>query len=172
LQKPAAPFFLQAIAVTADRDHVAVVKEAIEDRGCHHGIAEHRTAVADAAIAGEQDCALLVPAADQLEEEVRGVGFKRQIAEFVDDQELGLGKVREPLLEPTFGMTLGELRNVLRACSSRLHAFPTYLKKSKIRIQEVSGTKRSQNTEQAALTGDQLDARNGRAEPEPEQSGV
>jgi hypothetical protein len=99
----------QAIAVTADRDHVAVVKEAIEDRGCHHGIAEHRTAVADAAIAGEQDCALLVPAADQLEEEVRGVGFKRQIAEFVDDQELGLGKVREPLLEPTFGMTLGEL---------------------------------------------------------------
>ena len=82
LQKPAAAFLLQTIAVTADRDHMAVVKEAIEDRGCHHGIAEHRTPVADAAIAGEQDCALLVPAADQLEEEVRGVGFKRQIAEF------------------------------------------------------------------------------------------
>src|SRR5207249_3555048 len=90
---------------------MAVVKEAIEDRGCHHGIAEHRTPVTDATIAGEQDCSLLVPAADQLEEETRGVRFKRQIAEFVDDQELGFGKVREPLLEPTFGMALGALRN-------------------------------------------------------------
>jgi hypothetical protein len=37
---------------TADRDYMAVVKEAIEDRGCHHGIAEHRTPVTDATIAG------------------------------------------------------------------------------------------------------------------------
>ena len=34
----------------------------------------------------------LVAAAHQLEEQMRGVGFERQIAEFVDDQELRLGE--------------------------------------------------------------------------------
>jgi hypothetical protein len=65
-----------------------VVKEAIEDRGCHHGIAEHRAPLADAAVAGEQDRALFVMAADQLEKEVRGIGFKGQITELINDQEL------------------------------------------------------------------------------------
>jgi hypothetical protein len=85
---------------------VAVVKEAIEDRGGHHRIAEHRAPLADTAVASEQDGALFVAAADQLEKEVRGVGLKRQIAELVDDQELWLGEVCEPFLEPAFAVAL------------------------------------------------------------------
>jgi hypothetical protein len=42
LQKATAAFFLQAVAVAAEGNHVAVVKEAIEDRGGHHRIVEHR----------------------------------------------------------------------------------------------------------------------------------
>jgi hypothetical protein len=74
-------------------------------------IAEHRAPLADAAVASEQDRTPFVPAADQLEKEVRGIGFKGQVTELVNDQELWLGEMREPLLEPAFGMALGELCN-------------------------------------------------------------
>jgi hypothetical protein len=47
---------------------------------------------------------------------MRGIGFKGQIPEFVDDQELSLGKLRESLLEPTFAVTFGKLRNDSRGC--------------------------------------------------------
>jgi hypothetical protein len=67
---------------------VAVVKEAIEDRGGHHRIAEHCALPANAAVAGELDGAFFVAAADQLEEEVRGVGLKWQITKLVNDQKL------------------------------------------------------------------------------------
>lgn len=36
---------------------------------------------------------------------MRGIGFKGQIPELVDDQELWLGKLRESLLEPPFAVT-------------------------------------------------------------------
>ena len=81
---------------------MAVVKEAIEDGSCHDRIAEHRTPFADAAVAGEQDRAPFVTAADQLDGELRGIRFKGQITELVNDQELWLGEVREPLVEPSF----------------------------------------------------------------------
>ncbi len=35
-----------------------------------------------------------VPAANQLEKEVRGIGFKGQVTELVNDQELWLGEMR------------------------------------------------------------------------------
>jgi hypothetical protein len=41
---------LPVVAVATDRDHTAVVKEAIEDVSCHDRIAEHPTA--DAGVAG------------------------------------------------------------------------------------------------------------------------
>jgi hypothetical protein len=65
--------------VTADREHVAMMHGALEDCGR-----------ADAAVADEQHRAVLVAAADQLEEQVRGTGLKRQITEL----ELWLAKVR------------------------------------------------------------------------------
>ena len=52
--------------------------------------------------------AALVAPADQLEEQVRRVRFERQVAQFVDDQQLGLGVVRQPLLQPALGMRLGQ----------------------------------------------------------------
>ncbi len=37
------------------------------------------------------------------------VGLEGEIAELVDDQELGLGVMREPLLEPAVAVSLSEL---------------------------------------------------------------
>ena len=65
------------------------MQEAIEDGGGDYGIAEHGAPLADAAVAGDQDGTPLVAAADELEEEVRGIGLQRQVAALVNDQELG-----------------------------------------------------------------------------------
>jgi hypothetical protein len=53
-----------------------------------------------------------------------GIGFKGQIPEFVDDQELSLGKLRESLLEPTFAATFGKLRYDSRGCDE-LNGMPS-----------------------------------------------
>jgi hypothetical protein len=79
LQKADTAFFLQAVAVATDGDHVAVVKKAIEDRSCHHGIAEHGSPLADTAVAREQDSTFLVTPTDKLEEQMRRVGGLRRI---------------------------------------------------------------------------------------------
>jgi len=46
---------------------------------------------------------------------VRGIRFKGQITELVNDQELWLGEVREPLVESSFAMTPGEWCNDCRS---------------------------------------------------------
>jgi hypothetical protein len=75
---------------------VAVVEEAIKYCGCHHRIAKHCAPLADAAIAGEQDRALLITAADELEEQVRRVGLEWQITKFINNQELRFAELRKP----------------------------------------------------------------------------
>jgi hypothetical protein len=109
LQEPAAALFLQAVAVATDGDHVAVVEKPIENSGCHHGIAEHGPPFSDTAIAGEQNRASLVTTTDELKEKMRGVGFERQVAQLVDDQQLGFGKLGQALLQPALAVALGEL---------------------------------------------------------------
>ena len=45
---------------------------------------------------------------------MRGVGLERQVAKFIDDQQLGLGVVGQLLLEPPFAMGLRQLRDQRR----------------------------------------------------------
>ena len=111
LKQTAAPFFLQSITVAADRDDMTVVKQAVENGGGHDGIAKHGAPLADAAIAGEQDCTALVTAADKLKEEMRGVRFKRQVSEFVEDEQLWLAVGDQPVLEPALRVSLGKARD-------------------------------------------------------------
>jgi len=47
-------------------------------------------------------------ARDELEEQVGGIGLERQIAELVDDQQLGLGEEGQALLQSPIGVRLGE----------------------------------------------------------------
>ena len=108
LQKAGAALFAQAVAVAADGDDVAVVQQPVEDRGGDHRIAEDGAPLADRPVRGDQHGTPLVAARHQLEEQVSGVGLKRQVAEFVHDQQPGLGEVGEPLLKPPLGVRLGE----------------------------------------------------------------
>ena len=39
---------------------------------------------------------------------MRSCGLERQVAEFVDDQQFGLGEEGEPILQPAFRVRLGE----------------------------------------------------------------
>ena len=93
---------------------MAVVKQAIEDRRRHHGIPEHGPHSPTARL-GHQHGASLVASADQLEEQVRGVGLERQVAGVVSDQQLGLAEWVRAFLQSTVGMCLGQLRHQRRS---------------------------------------------------------
>src|SRR5918996_909469 len=110
LEQAGAALLAQPIAVAADGDDVAVMEEAVEDRRRHHRIAEHRPPLADRTVARDQHAAALVAPRDQLEEQVRGVGLERQVAELVDDEEPRLGELGELVLEPSLAVRPGERR--------------------------------------------------------------
>ena len=57
-----------AVAVAADVDDVAVVKQAVDERGCHDFIAEDLAPFLEALVAGEHGGSMLVAAAHELEE--------------------------------------------------------------------------------------------------------
>src|SRR5437763_1100955 len=95
---------------------MAVVKQSVENGGGYDGIAEHGAPFADTAIAGEQDCTAFVPAADELEEEMRGVRFKPQVSEFVDDEQLWFAVGDQSVLEPALCVSLGKARDERGRC--------------------------------------------------------
>ena len=114
-EQPGPALLAQPVAVAADRDHVAVVQETIEKRRCDHGVTKYSRPPADRAIAGHQHADALVAARHQLEEQMCGSRFERQVTEFVDDHQLRLAKVNEAILEPPFVVRLGELGHQLGA---------------------------------------------------------
>jgi hypothetical protein len=63
LDQARASFFTQAVTVAADRDHMAVVKQAVQDRGGDQTIVEDAAPFAHATVAGNQNAAPFVPAA-------------------------------------------------------------------------------------------------------------
>src|SRR5690606_14137730 len=108
-QKAGAALLPKPVAVATDREHVAVVEQAVEDRGRDDRIAEDAAPFADRTVARDEQAPALVAARDELEEEMRSLGLEREVAELVDDQKLRLGPVLEPLLEPALELGLAEL---------------------------------------------------------------
>src|SRR5689334_24205736 len=67
--------------------------EAIEERGCHLGIAEDGGPFAEGEVGGDNDRGVLVKAADEVEEQLAtGLG-EGQIAEFIEDDEVHAQKI-------------------------------------------------------------------------------
>jgi hypothetical protein len=87
-----------------------VVKQAVEDRGGDQAIVEDAPPLAHAPVAGDQNAAPFVPAADQHKEQVPGMGFQGKIAKLIDDQQLGLGEVGQPLLQSPVHLRLAQNR--------------------------------------------------------------
>jgi hypothetical protein len=96
------------------KDRSDVFREAcswqpVEDCGGHHGIAKDLAPFADSEVRGYAHGAALAARADKVEEQMGRIRLEGQIAEPIDDQELGLGVMGESLLEPSVLMRLGEL---------------------------------------------------------------
>src|SRR3546814_2591097 len=102
---------LEPPALVAGLDDVAVMGEPIEQRGGHFGIAEHGRPFAERQVGGDDDRGVFVKSADEMEQQLPASAGERQIAQFVEDQEV----------EPR--QMLGELSG---AALVNLHLEPVY----------------------------------------------
>ena len=66
------------------------MQQTVEDGAGDHRVAEHLTPGTETLVAGDDDRAALVTARDQLEEQVGALAVDRQIADLIDDEQLGL----------------------------------------------------------------------------------
>ena len=71
--------------------------ETVEQRGRHLRVAEHGCPFAEAEIGGDDDAGALVELAQQMEEQGSAGGAERQVAQLVEDDEIGVGKSRRDL---------------------------------------------------------------------------
>ena len=84
---------LEAPALVARLDDVAVVGETVEQCGGHLWITEDARPFAEGEIGGDDDRGALVEAADGVEQQLpTGLG-ERQIAELVEDDEVQTGEI-------------------------------------------------------------------------------
>ena len=88
---------------------MAVMEKPVEDGGCGDSVTEHLSPFANGTVRGDKHAAAFVTPADRLEEQMCRVLFEGQVTELIHDQEFRLCKERQPLIEPVFGMGLGEL---------------------------------------------------------------
>ena len=80
-----------------------MVQQAVEDGGGDHGVAKDLAPGAQALIAGQDDRAPLVAARDQLKEEIGALAIDGDVADLVDDQQLGLRQDLQPFVEAALG---------------------------------------------------------------------
>ncbi len=113
-QESSASLFFEPRALAADGDDVAVMQQAVEDRGRDDGIAEDLTLLADGPIRGQQDAAAFIATADELEEGMGRIRLDGQVAQFIDDPQFGFGKVEELLVEAPLRVRLDALRDERR----------------------------------------------------------
>src|SRR3954447_26580521 len=88
---PVSSAVFEAPALVAGLDDLAVMGQSIEERGRHLGVAEHGRPFAKGEIGSDDDGCLLVEAADEVEQELPAGLCERQVAEFVEDDEVHAG---------------------------------------------------------------------------------
>ena len=88
---------LEAEAVVAGLEDMAAVREAIEQRGRHLRVAEHGGPFAEAEIRRDDDAGALVELAQEMEQQGSAGDAERQVAELVEDDEVGMGEARRDL---------------------------------------------------------------------------
>jgi hypothetical protein len=85
-------FFESPTVVTCFHD-VAVVSQAVEQCGRHLCIAEHAGPFTEREIGGDDDGGALVKPADEMEQQLAAGSGERQVAEFVEDEEVHVGQM-------------------------------------------------------------------------------
>jgi hypothetical protein len=78
-------------AVIAGLDDVAVMSQAVEQRGGHLGVAEHAGPFTEGKVGCDDDGSSLVEAADEMEQKLATGLSEGQISEFVEYDEVHAG---------------------------------------------------------------------------------
>ena len=98
---------LEAPGVVAGLDDLAVVREAIQERGGHLGVAEDRRPFGEGQVGGEDDRGALVEPTDEVEQQLTSGLGEGQVAELVEDDEIAPGElIGEPALATGTGFGL------------------------------------------------------------------
>jgi hypothetical protein len=87
---------LEAPAVVSGFDDVAVMGQAIEQRGCHLGVGEDARPFPEGQVGGHQHRGALVEPADEVEQELAADAFSSSTAPSTDDLERPLTMTRAP----------------------------------------------------------------------------
>ena len=89
-------------------DDFGVVDEAVDHGGGHDVVAEHFAPAAERLVGGDDEAGPLVAGGHQLEEQVGGLGFERDVADFIDDEQRVAAEPDEFLLQPAGVMGFGQ----------------------------------------------------------------
>jgi hypothetical protein len=100
----------EAPALVAGLDDLAVVREAVEQRRCHLGVAEHARPFAESQVGGDDDGGPLVKSADQVEEQLAAGLGEWQVAQFVEHDEV---EPRQVIGEPALSTGAASFSNRL-----------------------------------------------------------
>ena len=97
----------EAPGIVAGLHDVAVVCEAVEQRGRHLGVAEHAGPFTEGEVRGDDDGGAFVEPADEVEQELSAGLGEGQITKFIEDDEVHAGQmIGEPSLVPISGLGL------------------------------------------------------------------
>src|SRR5246127_4751351 len=95
----------EAPALVPGFDDFAMMGEAVEERGCHLGVAKHTGPITKGQIGGDNDGNTLIESADQMKEQLAAGLSEGQIAELVENNEVHAGEIfGEPPLPPGAGL--------------------------------------------------------------------
>src|SRR5205814_3416497 len=83
----------EAPALVAGFDDFTMMGQTIEERGRHLGVAKHTGPIAKGQIGGHDNGSALVKPADQMEEQLTAGLSERQVAEFVENNELDASEI-------------------------------------------------------------------------------
>jgi hypothetical protein len=97
----------EAPTIIACLDYIAVVGQSIQQRGGHLCVAEHAWPFNEGEIGGDDDRSALVETADEVEQELAAGLSERQVAEFIEDDEVHAGQmIGETALASVAGLGL------------------------------------------------------------------
>src|SRR5271165_4458160 len=87
----------------------SLITRSMTEVSCDRWLAEHLAPFGKAAVGGEDHRAALVAGVDQLEEQISGAGAEAEIADLVDDQQLGAAEMADALAQPALAVGAGEI---------------------------------------------------------------
>src|ERR1700722_6457296 len=99
----------EAPAFVAGLDDLAVMGQSIEHGGGHFGVAEDLRPIGESEVRRDDDRGVFVELADEMEQQLRAGLAERQIAEFVDDDEVMTQQGLDDAAAPSRGLFLFEL---------------------------------------------------------------